>query len=85
MHSARHYLDFRILFPPLFEHEIQIGFTIRISLEEKIGAIVSWVLEHLSSKMIRGLSSFFSTQLDAALPVLGAHLFLEELFPNAYK
>ena len=27
MHLAGWYLDFRILFPPLFEHEIQIGFT----------------------------------------------------------
>ena len=46
MQLAGLYLDFRILFPPLFEHEIQeIGFTrIRTSLEKKLGVIVSWVL-----------------------------------------
>ena len=46
MHSAGWYLDFRTSFPHLFEHEIQIRFPIRISLEKKLGARrISWVLK----------------------------------------
>ena len=52
MHLAGRYLDSRVLFPPLLKQEIQIGLTIRISLEKKSGAVVSWVLNNLRcSKM----------------------------------
>lgn len=44
MHEAGWYIDFKNLFSPFFGYEIQIGFTIRSSLEKKLRAIVSWVL-----------------------------------------
>ena len=44
--AAGCHLDFTLVFPPLFEHEIQIGLTVRISSGNKLGAIVSWVLKN---------------------------------------
>ena len=45
IHLEGWYLDFRIVFAPSFEHEIpNLVYNLRISLEKKFGAIVSWVL-----------------------------------------
>ena len=46
MHRTGWYIHFRIVFTPSFEHEISnlVYNEFLVSLEKKIGAIVSWVL-----------------------------------------
>ena len=48
MHSAGWYLDFRIVFPPSFENEIRIGFTMMIGLDKKLPAKGSRVLKNIA-------------------------------------
>ena len=43
-HKTGNHLDFRIVFTPSFEHETPNLMYNLVSLEKKIGAIVSWVL-----------------------------------------
>ena len=45
MHKTGWYIDLRIVFTHSFEHEIPNLVFNLVSLEKKVGAIVSWVLK----------------------------------------
>ena len=51
MHLGTWYIDFRILFPPLFEHEIQDWVYNSDSFRTELGSIVNHVLNNFFPKL----------------------------------